>query len=184
MTAAACHEFEPRSPALTWLLARDIARREGLWCEFGVGDGASLRQLVANRGNARVVGFDWFYGLPEDWRPGFAKGDFSRMGIAPDVPGAEIVVGLFADTLPSFNDRGQTLNLLHVDCDLYSSTATALRWARPLLADGSVIVFDELRGYPGWEKHEWRALQDEIERGLRVELVCGNPQQVVYRVRA
>jgi len=46
------------------------------------------------------------------------------------LPGAEIKPGMFEDTVPAFFEReleaARPLRLVHVDCDIYSSTSTVL----------------------------------------------------------
>jgi hypothetical protein len=174
---------EPSSPSplVQWLLDAGLIEPRGLWCEFGVYKGDSLRLLAGRRGTARVVGFDSFGGLPEDWREGYAKGHFS-LEAPPSVDGAEIVVGLFADTLPHFDDRGAPITLLHVDCDIYASAACVLEWAQPRLAAGAVVVFDELWSYAGFEEHEMRALYEAHERGMRWEWLAAVGERVSIRV--
>jgi hypothetical protein len=136
---------------------------EGLILEFGVGDGASLRHLA--RGQSRTChGFDSFEGLPEDWAGTFErKGKFGRGGELPDVP-ANVTLhkGWFDQTLPQFLEAypGETAALLHVDCDIYSSTVTVLRGLGERLRTGSVVVFDEYFNYPNWQRHEWKAFQE------------------------
>jgi hypothetical protein len=42
-------------------------------------------------------------------------------------------------------------SIFHIDCDLYESTVVVLDFIRPLLQDGSVLVFDDwfyYRGHP------------------------------------
>lgn len=152
------------------VFAYDLARKSGVWCEFGVGDGTRLRMIAAARGDALVFGFDWFQGLPEDWRPEFPKGSFSTGGYAPDVPGACIVAGRFEDTVEDFfasrvpPDRSVTF--VHVDCDLYAGAKVALENVLPHLADGAIICFDEIFEYPGHEEHELRALYETTLLGL------------------
>lgn len=141
-----------------WLLlthALDVAR-DGLAVEFGVAGGRSLRHIAARR-PGRTFGFDSFDGLPENWRPGFAKGRFA--GQVPDVPGAEIVVGMFDATLPVWlaRHRVSEIGLVHIDSDLYESARTVLQYMTGL-HPGTVLVFDELVGYPGWPGHEHHAL--------------------------
>ncbi|GAA6622679.1 hypothetical protein NUACC26_085030 [Scytonema sp. NUACC26] len=50
--------------------------------------------------------------------------------------------------------------MLHVDCDLYSSTKTIFRYLGEKLTEGSIIVFDELIEYPGFEEHELKAFYE------------------------
>jgi hypothetical protein len=44
--------------------------------------------------------------------------------------------------------------LLHIDCDLYSSTKTIFELLSDRIVPGTVIVFDELVNYPAFKKHE------------------------------
>merc|ERR1719201_1918369 len=97
--------------------------------------------MIASRyralhGPAAVVSFDSFRGLPEAWDPGFpgfkpyAVGSFQRASGAPpfEDPHIRWVVGPFNATLPrflaNFTLAGDTVSLLHVDADLYSSAHT------------------------------------------------------------
>jgi hypothetical protein len=80
-----------------------------------------------------------------------------------------IVPGWFEDTLPKF--PFPPLSLVHVDCDLYSSTVTVLDAVLPHISRGTIFVFDEYHGYPGWEKHEAKAWEKWLTRhriGARV----------------
>lgn len=153
------------NPAATLAHALELApRRGGLALEFGVYSGTTLRAIAAGRGDGRVYGFDSFQGLPEHWRAGFAAGTFDDTE-PPDVPGAELVVGWFADTLPGFlAEHPDPVDLLHLDADLYSSTATVLEHVGPRLRPGSVVVFDEYLNHPGWEDGEHRAWTEYVAR--------------------
>jgi hypothetical protein len=130
--------------------------RPGLALEFGVAKGKTLRTIAAAR-PGQTYGFDSFEGLPETWRDGFEAGRFACR--PPDVPGAQLVVGWFDDTVPAwFADHDLAdIGFVHIDCDLYSSTRTVLAHM-PRLETGTVILFDELVGYPGWRHGEHRAL--------------------------
>lgn len=133
----------------------------GGWAaEFGVYTGYSLG-IIADK--MPVIGFDSFEGLPEDWREGFPKGKFGRgdkpslgLNLLPPA-NAMIVPGWFEDTVPTF--PFPQLDLVHIDCDLYSSTVTALAGITPYVDVSTVIVLDEYQNYPGAEQHEQRAFQ-------------------------
>jgi hypothetical protein len=163
----------------------------GLWLEFGVATGKTISVIaealpalqeggVAPAGGV-VFGFDSFQGLPEDWRPGFTEGHFEREGaLAPlfdEALEARIVLvpGWFEDTLPAFLDaHPEPVSLLHLDCDLYSSAVYVLRAliARGRIVEGTVIIFDELFGYSGFEHGEFRALFEVCEMcGLEYEWI-------------
>ncbi len=153
------------------VLDQDHYVRDGLWLEFGVATGTSLRKLAAARGSARLFGFDWFQGLPEDWRAGYPKGTFACA--PPNIDGATLVVGLFQDTLPCFNFDAP-VTLVHVDCDIYLSAIYVLRAVAPHLAPGAIVVFDELIDdhYPEFEQHEMRAVHEMAMAGLRYDWIA------------
>ncbi|MEJ2870394.1 class I SAM-dependent methyltransferase [Actinomycetospora sp. OC33-EN08] len=150
------------TPPETLAHALSLAPTGGMALEFGVYSGTTLRQIARARGGSEVYGFDSFEGLPEDWRAGFRAGTFAVDSI-PEVEGAELVVGWFSETLPAFLDAHPgPVDLLHLDADLYSSTATALGLVGPRLHPGSVIVFDEYLNHPGWQDGEHRAWREFV----------------------
>jgi hypothetical protein len=149
------------SPDLLTYAANLIAS-DGLVIEVGVASGRTTNLLGNILPNRTVYGFDSFDGLPEDWRTAYSKGHFA--GALPEVaPNVSLIKGLFADTLPPFAaEHEAAIALLHVDCDLYSSTATVLACLGDRLRPVSVIVFDEYFNYPGWRRHEFKAFQEFI----------------------
>jgi hypothetical protein len=155
----------------------------GTALEFGVGSGLSTGIIAAVM---PVVGFDSFEGLPEDWRPGFPKGTFrpntpiSRIAAIPNV---QLMIGLYANTLPRFDFRDYHIGLVHIDCDLYSSTVTVLEnvgwWLRP----GAIVVFDEYHGYEGAELHEQRAWLEWVgEAGVAWTPIAYSIEQLAVRI--
>lgn len=132
----------------------------GIALEFGVGKGESTRLIAAHM---PVIGFDSFEGLPEDWRSGFPAGSFAHH--RPSISNCDLVIGLYADTLPDMGVQhlDQEIGLLHIDCDLYSSTATVFEHIGPCIGPGTCIVFDEWHGYPGAGLHEQRAWREFVE---------------------
>jgi predicted O-methyltransferase YrrM len=165
--------------------ALSLAPTGGMALEFGVYTGSTLKIIAAARPAGGVYGFDSFQGLPEDWRIDFAAGSFSVDGL-PDVAGAELVVGWFADTLSGFLARHPgPVDFVHIDADLYSSAKTVLDLVGPRLRPGSVLVFDEFFNFPGWQQHEYRALREYLERtGISVsyEGYSYANEQVVVRI--
>ncbi len=157
------------SPEATLVQALTLAPADGMALEFGVWNGKTLGVIAAARAGRDAYGFDSFEGLPEAWRTGFPSKSFGVDGRVPEVPGAELVVGWFDDTLPRFLDEHPgPVAFLHVDADLYSSARTVLDLVGPRLVPGTVIVFDEYFNYPGWERHEHRAWREYVERtGVR-----------------
>jgi predicted O-methyltransferase YrrM len=171
-------------PIATLRHGLDAAPKEGMALEFGVYSGTTLRVIAEHR-DGDVYGFDSFEGLPEDWRSTFEAGTFA-VDEPPDVPGAELVVGWFDATLPTFlAEHPGPIALLHVDGDLYSSAVTVLEHCGPRLVPGSIVVFDEYFNFPGWERHEHRAWQEYVERtGTRFSWLAytADDEQVVVRI--
>lgn len=159
-------------PIATLEHALSLAPPDGMALEFGVATGRTLTVIAGARKNQQVFGFDSFEGLPEDWRTNIPAGTF-KVDRMPDVPGAELVVGMFDDTLPSFLDsHSDPVAFMHLDADLYSSTVTVLEHVGPRLQQGSVIAFDEYFNYPGWEQHEHRAWQEYVTKsGIEFDYV-------------
>lgn len=150
----------------------------GVGVEFGVGAGNSTR-MIAER--MPVIGFDSGAGLPEDWRPDFKAGSFACP--LPTIPNATLIEGWFTDTIPEFDFSKVEVGLVHIDCDLYSSTKTALEHVGPHLKAGAYVVFDEAHSYPGWDRHEWRAWHEfACDSGLRWDVVGHGFEQWGIRI--
>lgn len=162
----------------------------GTWAaEFGVYSGYSL-DIIAER--MPVIGFDSFEGLPEDWREGFPRGMFGRgegtslgLDLLP-VANAMIVPGWFEDTVPSF--PFPRLGLVHIDCDLYSSTVTALNGVIDSVDVDTVLVFDEFHSYPEAEHHEAKAFYEWCATyGITCEMIAAgtgeHAQEAAFIIR-
>lgn len=127
-------------------LIHDSPYREIL--EFGVYNGRTITTIRNNVDSSfRISGFDTFDGLPEEWtgEHGVAleKGSFSTGGNIPNVPNVSFFKGLFKDTIPEYKKDAKDLALLHVDCDLYSSTKDVLWSLNDFIRPQTIIVFDE-----------------------------------------
>lgn len=173
-------------PADVLLRALAASAGDGLTLECGVYFGRSLR-LIAERSDGAVHGFDSFQGLPEAWSALERAGAYSTAGRLPAVARhVELHPGWFEDTLPPFfAAHSGPIRLLHIDCDLYSSTRTVLEAADDRLVPGSVLVFDDFLGYPGYEQHELRAFEEFVSaRGIGWELVaaCLLGREVAIRI--
>ncbi|MFE0025613.1 class I SAM-dependent methyltransferase [Amycolatopsis sp. NPDC059021] len=174
------------SPPETLDYALSIAPSTGgMALEFGVATGNTLRTIAKARGGVEVYGFDSFEGLPEAWLNGMPAGAFARDDL-PDVPGAELVVGLFSDSLPGFLETHPGhVDFLHVDGDLYSSAKTVLDLVGPRLRPGSIVHFDEFFNFPGWKRHEYRAWMEYVERtgvAYEYEAYTYSDNQVTVRI--
>lgn len=168
----------------------DVATRAistpGLVLEFGVYTGGTLNYIASLLPDREIYGFDSFEGLPESWRDGFARGTFAIQHL-PRVRGnVHLVKGWFEDTLPLFvNSAVANVAYMHIDCDLYSSTATIFQHLAQRIVVGTVIVFDEYFNYPGWQNGEFRAFQEYLAaRHRRCEYLTYNHrhEQVAVRI--
>ncbi len=163
----------------------DRATTTGAVLEFGVANGESLR-LIAGLSRQIVHGFDSFDGLPEDWGGRHeGKGHYSTGGQLPTMPeNVRLHKGLFDQTVPDFlNVNDQTVKLLHIDCDLYRSTKTALTLLAPKVVPGTIIIFDEYFNFTSWREHEYKAFQEFVEAfDVKYSYICWGFQQVVVRI--
>ncbi len=148
----------------------------GLFLEFGVYKGESINRFAKLKPDATWYGFDSFVGLPEAWNPGSKTGAFGQGGMLPPVyDNVKLNKGFFEQTLPGFvaAHRGETIAIMHIDCDLYSATKTVLSLTRPLLKPGTVIIFDELINHQNWQDGEYKALMEfAAEQKLRFEYLA------------
>ena len=129
--------------------------------EFGVYKGKTL-QYIRNHfdDSFRVYGFDSFEGLPEDWigaitkeridgvktgrKIDIKKGHFTTQGIIPDIDKVTFYKGWFKNTIPEYLKKHQDpIGLLHIDCDLYSSTKMVLWSLNDFIIPGTIIAFDD-----------------------------------------
>ena len=161
-----------RRRALWRAALEHVADPELAWAEFGVGEGESLDWFAAHKpAETPLVGFDSFQGIPEPWLD-LPAGQWKSPPYQSHRPDVRIVLGRFEDSLSRREVRdalGSQIGMLHIDCDLYSSTRAVLDGIADRIGAGTVIVFDELYGYPGWPRHEARALF-EFCRRHRVEI--------------
>lgn len=156
--------FPNKLALLTHALDQIAAEPDGFLAEFGVYKGQTVNH-IASRTDRTVHGFDSFEGLPENWREGFDKGTFDMDGLPKVRDNVILYKGWFDETLPGFRDAVPgPAAFLHLDADLYSSTRTVLEMLADRIGPGTVIVFDEFVGYPGWQQGEFKAFAEFVER--------------------
>jgi len=154
----------------------------GDWAEFGVCSGKSARKMLEMLPSDRKLYlFDSFEGLPEDWereddikRPkGFFKLEKEQIPKFNDER-AILKIGWFKDTIPTFAEEHQEpLALIHIDCDIYSSTICVLDNLNNIIVPGTIIIFDEIYNYLGSPKNEYRALKEFQYKHERQFEYCG-----------
>ena len=148
----------------------------GVVAEFGVFRGTTLKIISAVcAANCHIFAFDSFHGLPSKWRDKSSKrterkytgaGAFSLRGQVPRLGLKNVAysVGLFNESLPSFLETmsHKKAAFVHVDGDLYDSAKDVLCSfvERNMITNGTVVVFDELIGYPEFKMGEMKALYD------------------------
>jgi hypothetical protein len=103
----------------------------------------------------------------------------------------EIVSGWFNETLNEETLRKYRLKhaaIVHIDSDLYESAKLALTFLKPLLVDGTIIIFDnwynfkgnpnlgEQRAFKEWldENPNWIATQYQKEGVWRNSFILNN----------
>lgn len=157
----------------------------GTALEFGVARGTSLAIIAAHM---PVIGWDGFQGLPEPWLE-YPKGAFSPNDPdtgwtnewVPEIPvvaNSRLVIGWFADTLPTFDFAAvEPLALVHIDCDLYSSAKTVIDHVGPHLKPGCYVVFDEFFDHDGAPMDECRAWQEFASATGITWRVIGNSER-------
>lgn len=145
-----------------WKTAVDAMTLDGLQLEFGVATGGSIRAL-SRLTDSKWYGFDSFKGLPEAWYTEQVGGFACDV---PDMSGekVELIIGLFQNTLDDFlKEHKENISILHIDCDIYSATKFVFDRLQNRIFPGTIIIFDELKGYSGWEQHEYKAFMEFLD---------------------
>lgn len=178
--------FDTQKELLSFALRE--TKVSGHYLEFGVYTGGTIRYIAKLMPHQPIHGFDSFEGLPSAWS-GFnlAASAFSLRGKLPRVPPNVVLhKGRFNDVLPGWcRDNPGPVAFMHIDCDIYSSTADILNALEGRLQPGSVIVFDEYFNYANWERHEFKAWKECVARqGITYEYLGYARQQVAVRVTA
>jgi hypothetical protein len=126
--------------------------------EFGCWSGCSASTLYSalRKTSRRLYLFDSFDGLPEPtqedscfyvltggWKRGTFKGQ-SAGATRRAFPRAIVYEGWYSKTVPTLGPLTR-FGLLHIDCDLYSSTMDALTplFARGQVSKGALLLFDD-----------------------------------------
>ena len=133
------------------------------YIEFGVYSGTSINFFSKKLNNKKIYGFDSFEGLKEDWvGTSVPKGTFNLNKKIPTLENNAIpIAGWIQDTLPMFlKEKNPKINFVHMDVDTYESSKFILESIKPNLVKGSIILFDELYNFEGWDVGEYKALRE------------------------
>jgi SAM-dependent methyltransferase len=137
--------------------------------EFGVHTGSTLNIFadIVYKYNRKVVGFDSFLGQNDDW-PGYSekksnfKFDVKNLKLRNN---ASIIVGQVEDTLlPFLKKKNPKIVFAHLDLDHYPSTAFVLKSIKNYLVPGSILLFNMIHNYSGWELGTIKALEDNFQQ--------------------
>jgi hypothetical protein len=171
--------FDARSQLHAYALSK--LPKDGLILEFGVFRGDSINTLadaLAILEDPRpLYGFDSFEGLEEDWvGHECLAGTFDMGGILPPLrEQVQLIAGWIDETLPPFlATHPGPIALLHVDTDTYTPCKLILSLLHDRLQSGSVVIFDELLAYPGWQVGEYKALCETISKPYRFIAFSGH----------
>ncbi|MDH4021902.1 MAG: TylF/MycF family methyltransferase [Gammaproteobacteria bacterium] len=167
-------------------------RIDGDYAEFGSWSGSSfwLAHLESRRHghDARLWAFDSFQGLPpregeRDEHPAWVEGamtmslqEFHGICARDGIPVSayDVVPGFYHDTLDrmSAGDAPVNIALAFIDCDMYSSTKSVLRFLMPRLKHGMIIAFDDYFCWSATQvSGERRAMLEAFGRHERWQLL-------------
>jgi hypothetical protein len=154
-------------------IAKPFEDQPVLYMEFGVFEGTSMRLWsgLLKNASSKLIGFDSFEGLPEDYSDVTPKGMFAVGRKPPTIPDARVsfVVGYFDQSLPSFQIPPHNQLIIFMDADLYSSTIYVLRRFREDIVVGTIIIFGQ---FSDNRNHELKAFQEfREETGMKFELL-------------
>ncbi len=156
---------------------------DGLYLEFGVKTGKTIKILGQKLRNKTIYGFDSFAGLPSDWTGNRKlQGQLDAKGKLPKIAkNIRLIQGWFKDTLPNFSkDHKENIALIHIDCDIYSSTKDIFDGLGEKITKGTVLIFDEYFNYPNWQAHEFKAFAEFTKKHrLKYKYLCYAHTQVV-----
>jgi hypothetical protein len=135
-------------------------RISGDYVEFGCFEAQTFRMAYQeSRGvnyTPQLWAFDSFEGFPPSenehpaWTPGrlaMSQDNFVAVLDEHQIPRDQytMVKGFYRDTLftSAAENYCRNISMAYVDCDMYESTVDVLKFLRPRLKNGMVIVFDD-----------------------------------------
>lgn len=161
---------------------------KGYWFEFGVRNAVSANYFAPFAQKLAIDstyhGFDSFMGIRNQWASvNEPAGSFTLNGIPPvEPPGCKWTVGWIEETFyPFLESHEGNVSFAHFDFDVYEPTLYALRLVKNRLRSGSIILFDEFHGYPGWLLHEKRALEEVLDKN-EYEFIAFSRKQAAIRI--
>jgi predicted O-methyltransferase YrrM len=125
--------------------------------EFGAYRGGSALFMAALAAKflpgTEVYALDTFEGMPETdkqidkhMRGDFNDSNFEELTALKEkyqLNNLHLIKGLFSDTAPGVLAKAGPIALAHIDCDIYEAVKYAYLTAKPHMAGGGYIVFDD-----------------------------------------
>ena len=172
-------------PQLDW--AFYYACEHNLWpekinvAEFGVGSGDSMKKIFNNAyyfryKNINAIGFDSFAGLPAESEGIEKLSLYTEGAYCHDIDkvvknlrhcNVELVKGNFSELNDKrFLQENEYYNFVHIDCDLYCSTVSALDYLfrNKLVKAGTLIAYDEFQSVDSHNGGEEKAHRELIAK--------------------
>ena len=164
-------------------------KNDDLIIEFGVYSGESINFFsdifLKNNLKNKIYGFDSFQGLQEDWLGNIdhPKKIFDLKKKFPRVnSNIELIDGKVENTLNNFLKTKGNIIFVHLDLDLYSPTKFVLEKIKNRLTNNSVLLFDQMYGYPGWQEHEYKAFF-EVFVEEEFQYLAFGPRQIGIKIK-
>jgi hypothetical protein len=158
----------------------------------------SLRYKIFK--NINIYAFDSFKGLPESSAgdvkdPAWVRGnylgrlyDVKLIAKRKNIKNIQYIEGFFNESLTdelANKMKSTPPSLLHIDCDLYSSAITVLKWLDKITLPGAIYFFDDIWRYHGHpDAGELKAIKeynnDLSTRGMLIEHSLSLGSKMVY----
>ena len=138
--------------------------------------------------NKKIYGFDSFQGLSHDWYGSLRshtvlKGVFKLNKLPKVEKNVHLIEGVVEETLePFLSKNNPQIIFVHIDLDIYGPTKYVLKKIKKFCKKGTIILFDELYGYPGWKEHEFKALEETFNQD-EYEFIAFGKLQVAIKIK-
>ena len=168
-----------------------VSKLPKVFFEFGCHSGRTFSSaVIASKelgifDECEFFAFDSFEGLPETTKDDgiFKKGTFST-GVNEfksavkkqadfSIKDKNIIIGFYSNSLTEdLQSKLPSVGVVHIDVDLYSSAIEVLRFIRPLLVSGSVLIFDDFYCFPaGSDQGENKALNEFLIENEQLKIL-------------
>ena len=170
--------------------AIEISRKDDYFLEFGVFKARTIKKFakILKKNNKQIFGFDSFEGLSHNWYGSLrshsvSKGAFKLNKLPKVDENVKLIKGVVENTLkPFLNEKNPNIIFIHIDLDIYGPTKYVLENLKKYLKKGTIILFDELYGYPGWKEHEFKAL-NEVFNENEYDFIAFGKMQVAIKLK-